>query len=129
MKNGPYVLVKAPKEYPGKKYRGRYVYEHHLVWWDNTKEILKDDEILHHINDDKHDNSFCNLEKMTRSQHTKLHAKPKTMMTAICSWCGNEFEGVRYKLLGRIKRNPNGKVFCGRSCQVKEQQYNRYNAK
>ena len=33
MKNGDYILVKAPTNYPGKKYRNKYCYEHHLVYW------------------------------------------------------------------------------------------------
>lgn len=33
VKNGPYELVIAPEEYPGKKYRGRYAYEHRVNYW------------------------------------------------------------------------------------------------
>lgn len=36
MRCGPYILIIPPPEYPGKKYRGRYAYEHHVVWWENT---------------------------------------------------------------------------------------------
>ena len=31
MKSGNYILIKAPDNYPGKKYRGKYCYEHHYV--------------------------------------------------------------------------------------------------
>jgi hypothetical protein len=31
VRNGKYTLVVAPAEYPGMRYRGRYVYEHHLL--------------------------------------------------------------------------------------------------
>ena len=33
MKNGKYILVKAPANYLGKKYRNKYVYEHILNYW------------------------------------------------------------------------------------------------
>ena len=33
-------------------------------------------EIVHHTNEDKTDNSIENLELMTRSEHAKLHARP-----------------------------------------------------
>jgi len=65
MINGDYILIKPPVEYPGKRYRGKYVYEHHVIWWMNTGEILKDKEIIHHINHDKHDNS---IESMINKQ-------------------------------------------------------------
>ena len=40
MKNGPYEMVIAPEEYPGRRYRNRYVYEHQLVWWKNTGKLV-----------------------------------------------------------------------------------------
>lgn len=73
MRNGPYELVVAPDEYPGMKYRGRYCYEHHLVWWLKTGKTISADEVIHHVNGQKRDNRFCNLEKMTRSDHAKHH--------------------------------------------------------
>lgn len=73
MKNGPYELVAAPTEYPGFKYRGKYCYEHHLVWWRTTGEIIENPYCIHHKNEDKRDNSFSNLEKLTKSDHTSLH--------------------------------------------------------
>lgn len=73
MKNGPYELVIAPADYPGMKYRGRYIYEHILVWWQNTGEILSDDEVVHHKDENKRNNVFDNLEKKTRSKHAAEH--------------------------------------------------------
>jgi len=49
-----YKFVKAPDEYPGKIYTcGNRVLEHHLVWWLNTGELISDDDIVHHKNEDK----------------------------------------------------------------------------
>ena len=45
MINGDYILVVAPPDYPGVKYRGRYCYEHRLVWWKEHNFLPKDDEI------------------------------------------------------------------------------------
>lgn len=79
MRNGPYELVIAPAEYPGKKYRDRYVYEHHLVWWKATGEV-PDYQVgnIHHKNGDKRDNRVENLERISRSRHSVLHAKGPT---------------------------------------------------
>lgn len=128
MKNGPYILLIAPEEYPGKKYRGRYAYEHHLIWWENTGDILEEGYLLHHKNEDKHDNSFDNLEKILRSDHNALHAPSPRMMTVKCLRCDESFTKTARELKERLKKNK-GKIFCGRSCQVKQQLKERYNAK
>lgn len=73
MKNGPYEMVIAPKDYPGKKYRDRYCYEHTLVWWKNTGTIPKDNEIIHHKNGNKRDNPFSNLELRKKGGHVNYH--------------------------------------------------------
>lgn len=73
MRNGPYILVGAPEDYPGPKYRGRYCYEHHLVWWENGGQLPRVGELIHHVNHDKTDNQYENLELMTVSAHTRQH--------------------------------------------------------
>ncbi len=123
MKNGPYILVIAPEEYPGKKYRGRYIYEHHLVWWNNTGKTIEEDEVVHHKNEDKHDNSFGNLEKIPESEHKSIHAMEPAMMTCQCGWCEEDFTGRARELKQRLKKTQSGRIFCGRSCQVKFQRH------
>jgi len=81
VKNGPYELVVAPIDYPGFKYRGKYCYEHHLVWWRHTGELVLHPFLLHHKNEDKRDNRFENLEKLTRSEHTAQHGVERNMLT------------------------------------------------
>ena len=51
MRNGKYVLVIAPKEYPGCKYRNKYIYKHVLVWWQHTGELPILNKIIIHHND------------------------------------------------------------------------------
>lgn len=123
MKNGPYVLVIAPLEYPGKKYRGRYIYEHHLVWWKKTGQIVGKGFLIHHKNEDKRDNDPDNLEKLTVAKHTSLHAPEAEKMTILCGFCHEPFTRLSRVLKRQIKKSkyPEGTVFCGRSCQVKEQ--------
>lgn len=74
MKNGKYIIVIAPESYTMKKYRGRYCYEHHLVWWEHNGNIDKD-EVIHHKNGDKHDNRIENLCVLSRSEHASEHGK------------------------------------------------------
>lgn len=93
MKNGDYILVKAPDDFPGYKYRGKYVYEHILNYWRQYGIIPDKTEIIHHIDENKHNNSLDNLELKKRSEHTKEHtvARGKMMVELICPGCLNHF--------------------------------------
>lgn len=74
MKNGPYELIKAPPGYPGMLYRGKYAYEHHVVWWQMTGRMPLPGHVIHHKNDQKRDNRFENFEEMENGAHTGRHS-------------------------------------------------------
>ena len=94
MKNGNYILVKAPEDFPGKKYRGRYCLEHHLVYWQKYGVVPNKDQIIHHINEDRFDNRVENLKLESRSKHSKYHSgmRGRKYLTIICPNCGKEFD-------------------------------------
>ncbi len=121
MRNGPYILTKAPENYPGKKYRGKYVYEHHLVWWQETGEVVDTSVyLLHHLDENKHNNSFSNLAKRVRSEHSAEHAPTPEQVELRCDWCEGTF--IRNARQHRSKvKNDYKHVFCSRSHQVKYQ--------
>jgi len=73
MRNGEYELIVAPSDYPGKLYREKYAYEHQIVWWRNTGEIVEDGFVIHHENEQKRDNRFENLQKVRKVVHGKMH--------------------------------------------------------
>lgn len=109
MRNGPYILVVAPKEYPGKKYRGRYCYKHSLVWWEATGEIVGVGQIIHHTNENKHDNRIENLELMTTNEHSSHHGgrvAARSVRLGVCPSCGNQF----------VQKKRPVQVFCSRRC-------------
>jgi DNA polymerase II large subunit len=121
MKNGPYTLVVAPEDYPGKKYRDRYVYEHHLVWWKNTGEVLNTEtHLIHHENENKRDNRFENLSKMGKGPHSSHHARPQEMVDLTCDWCGERFRRDARSHRSRKKQGYQHS-FCSGSHQVKYQ--------
>ena len=112
MLNGDYILVVAPPDYPGKRYRGKYCYAHRLAWWRKTGEAPASRLIIHHIDGNKHNNSAENLGIMSPSQHNLEHALAKTvpMVRFTCPGCGGTSE--------RPKRNVYGKrvLCCSRRC-------------
>lgn len=115
MRNGNYELVKAPADYPGRKYRGRYCYEHHLVWWINTGEVPNPNQVLHHKNGDTRDNRFCNLELLSWRRHSSEHTakRGKAMVEMRCPSCGTMF--VRERRQTHLVKG--GQLsFCSRSC-------------
>lgn len=111
MKNGDYLLIIAPSEYPGKKYRGRYCYEHHYVYWKKTRLIPNKTQMIHHKNENRYDNRFVNLELIYKKDHPQKHPqKIKESNMHICAGCGVRF----------YNRNKNRKVFFhSRKCYIK----------
>lgn len=125
MKNGPYSLMIAPDDYPGKKYRGRYAYEHSVVYWQHYKRVAKKGQVIHHKNSDKRDNRIENLELISESKHLSEHqSKPWTYVFVSCFLCKKIFRirGAHYR--SRTKTNK-GVLYCNRTCQVKAQHLSR----
>ena len=126
MKNGPYTLIVAPIDYPGKKYRGKYAYEHHVQWWKAHGKVPKKGHEIHHKNGNHRDNRLSNLQLVTSKQHRKIHgellknAAIKNRPIVMCAFCLKGFTKRGSVLRSRLKRN-NGRVYCGRSCQIKMQ--------
>ncbi len=75
MRNGLYCLVIAPPEYPGRRYRDRYIYRHHLNFWKKTGMSLPPGHEVHHKDGNHKNDDPSNLRLMTVSEHRKLHAK------------------------------------------------------
>lgn len=118
MKNGPYTLVIAPFSYPGKKYRGRYAYEHHVVWWEKYKEVPPDGFEIHHKNENHRDNRIENLILLTGSDHKKHHAQIRSLnslVNFICFGCAKKKTLPGYIFRRRNKKNKNG-LFCSGPC-------------
>lgn len=99
MKNGKYDLVIAPVDFPGKKYRGKYCYEHHLRYWQVNGVIPKENEIIHHKDGNTHNNNPDNLELLTRSYHSSTHnlQRKKTFVELRCPACEKTFIRAKNK--------------------------------
>jgi hypothetical protein len=117
MKNGPYELVIAPSDYPGKKYRGRYCYEHHLVWWQNTGTLPGPDELIHHKDEQKRRNVFDNLELMKKVGHAHHHGSKQTRsyVEMRCPACRCVF--IKEKRHTHIWKKDGKYTTCSRRCK------------
>jgi len=119
MINGDYELVIAPEEFPGKKYRGKYCYEHHLVYWQNTGIVPKEGELIHHKDEYKRNNEFENLELITVAEHNRLHSPGKTMIELVCNYCGNVFQREARQATGL--KYGQGNFYCDKQCFIEYQ--------
>lgn len=52
---------------------GKRVYEHRLIYELATGEILTNQDVIHHKDNDKHNNQITNLEKLNWSEHRRVH--------------------------------------------------------
>ena len=95
-----YIFLRLPQHILSVR---NYVKRSHLVWYEKTGEIIKKPFEIHHINENKKDDRFENLQKVTRSGHQKIHNK-----TALrCKKCG-EWEGKNHKC-SKLKRDKFGR--------------------
>ena len=115
MKNGPYELVVAPIDYPGKKYRGRYCYEHHLVWWQHHSAVPGVGDVVHHKDGNKRNNVISNLILMNGLAHLEMHGEEQTssFVELKCPACDTIF--IREKRNSFITKNGRYSV-CSRRC-------------
>lgn len=119
MINGDYELVVALSEFPGKKYREKYCYEHHSVYWQNTGIVPKEGELIHHKDEYKRNNEFENLELITVAEHNRLHSPGKTMIELVCNYCGNVFQREARQATGL--KYGQGNFYCDKQCFIEYQ--------
>lgn len=119
MKNGPYTLIVPPADYPGKRYRGRYAYEHIVVFWQTHGYVPSRGVVVHHKNELKTDNAPSNLEAKSNQSHVREHHALPSMTDLKCGWCGVGFSRrtKNYDQAAKLR----SVFFCTRSCGAKHQ--------
>jgi hypothetical protein len=63
-----------------------YVFEHRLIMEEHIGRFLLNEEIVHHIDENRQNNEISNLQLINRDQHMKIHYKID-MSNRICSRC------------------------------------------
>ena len=62
-------------EYKARKVNNKRIDEHRLVMENKLKRTLSRQEVVHHIDGNKRNNSIQNLQLMSLSEHSRLHLK------------------------------------------------------
>lgn len=107
--SGGYVFIYVPK-YPKANPEGYYP-EHRLIMERSIGRLLSNDEIVHHINQNRGDNRIENLELQTMSKHVSFHNNGIKNP----NWKG----GVTYHACQQCKKSYRGKSkgkFCSKKC-------------
>lgn len=102
-----YALV---KDHPNATSNG-YVLYHRVVMENYLGRLLYSDEVVHHKDGNKHNNTIDNLEVLSNKEHSTLHAKRgRTYVELVCKNCGKVF----YREKRQIKKGRD--AFCSRRC-------------
>ncbi len=111
---GDYNYALVP-DHPNATKNG-YVLEHRVVVENDLDRLLSDDEIVHHKDGNRKNNTRGNLEVMFLADHSRFHGllQGTKMVDCKCPSCGTLFtREYRQTFLSKKK----GKfVFCSRNC-------------
>jgi len=111
MLNNGYKIVSKP-DHP-RAWSTGYVYEHVLVMEEKLGRFLNHDEIVHHKDENRLNNSPNNLELMTFKTHGKHHAKRSDSLVLKCDSCGTAFTRRKNQ---SAKSKGYARSFCSRKC-------------
>jgi hypothetical protein len=108
--DGRVILV--ARQFPATHSRGCAL-RSRVVWWLHTGDSWRGDKWnVHHKNGDRSDDRISNLEKLTQSSHSTMHAtKEGSHVGRLCLLCAGYFEIERW----RLKDASRGK-YCSQSC-------------
>lgn len=118
--NGYVVVYRPdhPKAMVGGNWDG-YVYEHIAVAEKSQDTVVLDDELVHHLDENRANNSPDNLLIMRESSHVKLHAwLSKNIVVAKPSYALRKMQGcIRCKICEEPINS--GEIYCSVLCSGK----------
>ena len=117
-RNDGYIYAKVP-EHPNATTNG-YVLMHRIVMENYIGRLLTDNEVVHHIDEDKSNNDITNLQLMVIEEHAKLHASKRTRKIVLlkCPQCDKEFQIYKNESFLQ-KKNKYQCTCCSNECRGK----------
>ncbi len=113
VKKGDYLYAVVP-DHPNRT-KSNYVLHHRVVMENHLGRLLTEDEVVHHLNEDKKDNRIENLEVMTKEEHGRHHGQTGRQNSILqCAYCHKVF----MRFTNRVYDNKTGH-YCSRSCNGK----------
>ena len=95
---------------------GKVIREHRHIMEQAIGRKLSTDEIVHHKDGNRLNNSLDNLEILSRSDHARMHSSTGiSYVELICDFCGNKFRRDMRQVNAKLKNGQN-RFFCKRSC-------------
>ena len=113
IKKGDYLYALVP-DHPNATKNG-YVLMHRVIMENPLGRLLEKDEIVHHLDENKHNNAIENLQVMDSREHNRMHSSTgRTLVELVCPFCGKTFSREPRAVQGKMS-------FCSRSCNGKYQ--------
>ena len=104
-----YVAIRKP-EHPFAWKGSGYIFEHRLVMEQKLGRFLNKNEVVHHIDENKKNNSIDNLEILDRGKHIIFHKFKYGKISVPCFRCNKPTsERSHYRIVG-------GRNFCSVGC-------------
>lgn len=120
IKKGDYLYALVPG-HPNATKNG-YVLMHRVVMENHLGRLLEKNEVVHHLDKDRHNNAIENLQVMDSREHNRMHSSiGRTIVELVCPCCGKAFSRELRAVHG-------GQSFCSRSCNGKYQRARNWKA-
>lgn len=113
-KGGGYQYCRTDPPHPRRNAKGLYPL-HRVLAENKLGRLLEPNEVVHHRDEDKKNDSPSNLEVKSRSEHSKDHAVLAELMRFTCP-CGEEFELKPHRARTRLRQSLTGTLCCSRHC-------------
>jgi hypothetical protein len=91
---------------------------HRVILENKLGRLLSYNEIAHHVDGDKTNDSPDNIELMLRGEHTTHHHKTAPPVVVTCAGCRVEFRLTPWEVVQRMKKSRDGKFYCCKECNA-----------
>lgn len=117
-KGGGYTYARTQPPHPRRNSKGLYP-RHRVIAENEIGRLLEADEVVHHLDGDKTNDSPRNLEVLSRAEHSRQHGTGQRVFLC-CPECGDWFTLTPGAYRLRLKRSTSERLACSRSCGTRQ---------